>query len=138
MHAPSHQAQAQPAAAIEPADGNSGAKWSDFFDPQSGSVVDAAYRNDYFGLSVPLPPGWSENSAGPPPSADGYYVLAELDGVRAEPGTILIVAQDLFFGAKRFDNIADLAADLRDQVARDPIVSIDHEVVGIGIGGRAF
>jgi len=73
-------------------------------DPESGAMAGNVYGNPYFGLSVPLPPNWSEGLAGPPPSPRGLYVLSSMDGIKASRATLLIVAQDLFFSAKPFAN----------------------------------
>ena len=130
-----HGAQAQPlkpAAPVEHGDVQSSP------DPESGSVVDGAYRNLYFGLTLPLPADWSEDIAGPPPSPVGSYVLDALDGMKADQATMLIVAQDLFFGAKTFANVAELAADLRDSIAGTPIMTIDRALAHTTIAGHDF
>ena len=97
----------------------------DAANPEDGSVSNSYYYNPYFGLSVPLPTGWSEGLAGPPPSNSGTYVLASLDGTRVDAATILIVAQDLFFSAKPFANAAAAAADFRESIAAMPNMTID-------------
>lgn len=107
-------------------------------DPESGSVVEAAYTNAYFGLTLPLPPGWTEGLAGPPPSNRGLYVLASIDGSKAFGATMLIVAEDLFFTAKPFANTADVAADFRAAMAGTPDLSIDQRPASIMIGGQTF
>jgi hypothetical protein len=106
--------------------------------PESGVLVGGVYTNAYFGLSLPLPPGWIEGLAGPPPSDRGLYVLAALDGTKASSATMLIVAQDQFFSAKPLSNIADAAADLRDAMAGTPDLSIDRAPTGVTIGGHDF
>jgi len=63
--------------------------------PEQGTVAGGQYRNAYFGLSYPIPAGWSEQPAGPPPSDGGSYVLAQFAVQRAN---VLLTAQDLFFG----------------------------------------
>ena len=107
-------------------------------DPESGSVVEDAYANAYFGLTLPLPPGWTEGLAGPPPSSRGLYVLASLDGTQAFGATMLIVAEDLFFTAKPFANVAEVAADFRAAMAGIPEMSIDQRPTSIMIGGQTF
>jgi hypothetical protein len=107
-------------------------------DPESGSIVADAYSNAYFGLSLPLPPGWTEGFAGPPPSNHGLYVLAAMDGTKADSATMLIVAQDLFFSAKPFDDVADVAADFHDAMAGIPDLSIDQQPAAITFGGQPF
>jgi len=137
---PVYQAQAQPVtppAASRLAEQNAAGKLSSP-DPETGSVVDGAYRNSYFGLSLPLPAGWSEDLAGPPPSPVANYVLEALDGTKTDRAMILVVAQDLFFGAKPFANIAELAADLRDFMAHDSIMTIDRNLTQSTIAGHDF
>jgi Gram-negative bacterial TonB protein C-terminal len=107
-------------------------------DPESGTVVGDIYTNAYFGLSLPLPPGWTEGLAGPPPSDRGLYVLAAMDGTKASSATMLIVAQDQFFSAKPLSHVADAAADFRDAMAGTPELSIDQTPGGITIGGHDF
>jgi hypothetical protein len=107
-------------------------------DPESGAVVGDVYTNAYFGLSLPLPPGWTEGLAGPPPSDRGLYVLAAMDGTKASNATMLIVAQDQFFSAKPLSNVAAAAADFRDAMVDTPDLSIDQTPVGVTIGGHDF
>jgi hypothetical protein len=107
-------------------------------DPESGSVSDGAYANGYFRLSVTLPPGWSEGLAGPPPSRLGYYVLAALDGTKADGASLLITAQDLFFSAKPFADAAAMTMDFHDVIAGRPGMAIDAGPEGATIGGQAF
>jgi hypothetical protein len=66
--------------------------------PEAGLVSAGHYRNAYFGLTYPIPAGWREQPAGPPPSDGGSYVLALFAVERAN---LLVTAQDLFFGTHR-------------------------------------
>src|SRR5438270_7798205 len=66
--------------------------------PEDGGITENSYRNRYFGMNWPLPEGWGEQVKGPPPSDSGLYVLAEL--AAQGKGTILVSAQDLFFGTQ--------------------------------------
>src|SRR5207302_8037566 len=70
--------------------------------PEGGAVRKDVYGNDYFGLSYALPSGWFEKYKGPPPSENGAYVLTLLRPgpayKGASRGTLLITAQDMFFG----------------------------------------
>jgi hypothetical protein len=111
--------------------------WQDT-DPELGSVVGGVYTNAYFGLSLPLPPGWTEGLAGPPPSDHGLYVLKAIDGTKADRATMLIIAQDQFFSAKPFANVAEAAADFRDMMAGIPDLSIDPRPAEITVGGQSF
>ena len=125
MAQPGGRAFAQSSSAAQPQFG-SGATALEEPDPEDGSVSDAYYHNPYFGLSVPLPPNWSEGLAGPPPSQLGTYVLTALDGTTVDAATMLIVAQDLFFSAKPFANAAAMAADFRTAIAAMPDMTIDN------------
>ncbi len=46
--------------------------------PEGGRVANNVYSNQYFGLTYPLSPDWTEKYSGPPPSDSGYYVLAQI------------------------------------------------------------
>src|SRR6266567_8072681 len=65
--------------------------------PEGGSIAGNAYRNAYFGISWPLPAGWTQKYDGPPPSDSGTYVLAQLEPAPPASGVILVTARDLFF-----------------------------------------
>jgi len=82
--------------------------------PEGGKVTTRDYRSDYFQLTYPFTAGWKEKFEGPPPSDRGYYVLAQVEPVEAHVGSVLIEAQDLFFG----DTGSHLRADY--QVERPP------------------
>ena len=52
-------------------------------DPEFGRVADGTYTNDYFRMSYPLPPGWSDQDVGAPAlsgaasfSANGEWMIA--------------------------------------------------------------
>ena len=79
--------------------------------PEGGTMDANAYHNDYFGLTYPVPENWNEPFKGPLPSDGGEYVLAQL--VPGETfkgpskGTLLVTAQDLFFGSSSAANAAE-------------------------------
>src|ERR1043165_7619876 len=84
--------------------------------PEDGVVADGRYLNRYFGLTYPIPAGWSEQPAGPPPSDSGAYVLGEfalVDGARVR-GHGLPTAQDLFFDIRH----AASAKDVEEEILR--------------------
>jgi len=108
--------------------------------PEAGSVVDGRYRNAYFGLTYPIPQGWTEQPAGPPPSDGGSYVLAQFalsdskqQRVRAH---VLVTAQDFFFSPRPVANPAELVAALRRGVGPD--YEIEREPGEVKIAGRTF
>src|SRR3954447_16658488 len=97
--------------------------------PEDGTVGEGRYRNRYFGLSYPIPAGWTDQPAGPPPSDSGAYVLRELalaDGTRIK-AHVQITAQDLFFDGARVT---------RQRVAEAYDVEEGDDVVRIA--GREF
>src|SRR5215471_4953203 len=85
--------------------------------PEDGRVAEGVYANTYFDLAYPLPAGWTEDVAGPAPSASGYYVLAGLVPAGEATGTILIAAQDLFFAAAAGDTTA-MAGEFAAEMSR--------------------
>jgi hypothetical protein len=105
-------------------------------DPEDGAVVEGIYRNQYFGLSFPLPEGWSPGLPGPPPSQTGDYVLGTLvpDGETA--GSIVMTAQDLFFAAAPYQDAATMIEDFRRSTAEVPGMHIDREPSQGEIGGK--
>src|SRR6185436_1433603 len=101
--------------------------------PEQGSVASGRYRNAYFGLSYPIPAGWTQQPAGPPPSDGGSYVLAQFAMPRAN---VLVSAQDLFFSARPLAGAKELVASLRDGLeARFEVEAGPAEAT---IAGRAF
>ena len=65
--------------------------------PEEGNIHKNVYENRYFGIEYTFPEQFFKEFDGPPPSETGKYVLAQLD--LKERATILITAQDEFFGA---------------------------------------
>src|SRR3954468_7025002 len=82
--------------------------------PEDGRVAERRYRNAYFGLSYPIPAGWSEQPAGPPPSEGGTYELTQFAMPKAN---VLVTAQDLFFSLMPVAGAKELVAALRRNVA---------------------
>jgi len=106
--------------------------------PEKGTVSAGRYRNAYFGLSFPIPAGWKEQPAGPPPSDSGVYVLTQFavsDGDRIK-AHVLITAEDLFFSAAGATGAKDVLASIRhDLPAR---YEFDHGPEEVTIAGRPF
>jgi hypothetical protein len=69
--------------------------------PEGGAVTNNIFTDQYFGISYPLPPDWTQKYTPPPPSETGAYVLAQMtrsDSYKGEAkGTIMFAAQDMFF-----------------------------------------
>ena len=72
--------------------------------PEEGKVAAGRYSNAYFGLSYPIPAGWTEQPAGPPPSErrqlrpDAIRLLGPRTADESKH-TYWSSAQDLFFSA---------------------------------------
>lgn len=96
--------------------------------PEDGRVAGGRYASDYFSLAYPLPQGWSAGAVGPDPSTVGYYVMAELLPQSEASGTILIAAQDKFFGADPRGSTADMARDFQRAVSKIDGMKIDREL----------
>src|SRR5580765_1275991 len=77
--------------------------------PEAAALTNSVFTDQYFGITYPLPPGWMQKFAPPPPSNSGRYVLAQLgrsgsfelgqsDSSKGEnTGSIMFTAQDMFF-----------------------------------------
>jgi hypothetical protein len=106
--------------------------------PENGRVGGGQYRNPYFGLMYPIPAGWTEQPAGPPPSDAGGYVLTQFavrddERVRAH---VLVTAQDLFFAPFEAAGAKEVAAMTRGQI---PIrYEFDKGPEQVQIAGRTF
>lgn len=103
--------------------------------PEDGRLAKGSYVNHYFGLTYRLPPGWAGGEAGPDPSQSGYYVLAELVQSHAN-GTILIAAQDKFFGTNTRGSAADIARDFQHAVSHIGGMTIDRELTEAEVAGH--
>jgi hypothetical protein len=101
--------------------------------PEEGRVADGRYRNAYFGLTYPIPAGWTEQPAGPPPSDTGTYVLANIGTPRAY---VMVTAQDLFFSATATAGAKERLAAMRKGV--ESMYAIDSEPAEVTIAGRTF
>jgi hypothetical protein len=106
--------------------------------PEAGRIGGGRYRNAYFGLAYPIPAGWTEQPAGPPPSDAGGYVLTQfalLDGQRVK-AHVLVTAQDLFFIPFAAASAKDVAAKTRSAVAEQ--YQLEKGPEEVTIAGRTF
>ena len=106
--------------------------------PEEGLIGGGRYRNAYFGLTYPIPAGWTEQPAGPPPSDAGGYVLtqfATLDGERVK-AHVVVMAQDLFFVPFEAANAKEVAAKMRGAVPER--YEFEKGPDQVTIGGRLF
>jgi hypothetical protein len=106
--------------------------------PEDGRVADGSYTSEYFSLTYRLPQGWAAGEAGPDPSQAGYYVLAELLPQSEANGTILIAAQDKFFGSNTQGNAADIARDFQQAVSKINGMKIDRELTEMKVADHLF
>ncbi|MGE5321638.1 MAG: energy transducer TonB [Actinomycetota bacterium] len=108
--------------------------------PEGGAITERLYTNQYFGIKYPLPPGFIEKYSGPPPSDGGYYVLAELEPKpkfqSAAPGSVLVSAQDLFFGLVPADSVLSLVDFRRDKLG--PYFKIERQPTEVKLGDHSF
>ncbi|HET9182430.1 MAG TPA: energy transducer TonB [Candidatus Angelobacter sp.] len=108
--------------------------------PEGGAISEGVYTNQYFGIRYPLPPGFVEKYSGPPPSDSGYYVLAELEPKpkfqAAAAGSVLVSAQDLFFGLVPADNALSLVNFRRDKLG--PYLKIERQPTEVKVGNQSF
>jgi hypothetical protein len=107
-------------------------------EPQNGAGTGTVYDNPYFGLKLTLPDGWTEGLEGPPPSQIAYYVLTNFDEPKPGQTSLLVAAQDLFFGAKPFDSAADMTADFRAGLPRIPQMAIEDAPATMTLDGHEF
>lgn len=108
--------------------------------PEGGRMANDAYKNDYFGLAYALPGGLKQPFEGPPPSDSGSYVLAQLQPTAvtkaADKPSLLIIAQDLFFGVRPANNAMDLVA-FKKEVLPD-YYEVERPPFEVTMAGRTF
>jgi Gram-negative bacterial TonB protein C-terminal len=104
--------------------------------PEDGKVTNGVYVNDYFGLSLLLPEGWTEGEPGPEPSNFGYYVLSSLVPRAELNATILIAAQDMFFARGSHGDVAEVVHDFRQAMSEIDGMTIDREPTEVKIADR--
>jgi len=91
--------------------------------PEGGNVANEVFSDQYFGMTYPLPPDWTEKYEGPPPSDSGRYVLAQLSPADTfkglARGSISITAQDMFFTPVPASNATELINYMKDHLQAD-------------------
>jgi len=108
--------------------------------PEEATVTNGVFNDPYFGITYSVPKNWTEKFKGPPPSASGRYVLAEIG--LSEPlkglarGSILIIAQDLFFTPLPAANATELIHYMKDNLQAD--YEVDTPPREIQIAERSF
>jgi hypothetical protein len=108
--------------------------------PEGGSIADAVYNNQYFGLSYPFTSDWYEKTKGPPPSDSGYYVLAQIrpsDTFKGPAkGLVLIGAQDLFFSLVPGKGAMELISHTKDTLR--PEFRVERQPTQVRIANHSF
>lgn len=107
-------------------------------EPEEGAVKNGIYRNNYFGLTYPLPMDWFETAKGPPPSNSGYYVLSQLASTTSpdERALIAISASDMFFQALPANTSLDVLEQVKRQLS--DALQIESPPVAANIGKHLF
>jgi len=109
--------------------------------PEYGTVSGSRYRNAYFGLTYPIPAGWKEQPAGPPPSEGGVYVLTQLavywpDDPQRVRAHVLVTAHDLFFSDLGATSAKEVLAATRGSLPSR--YEIENGAEELNLGGRTF
>jgi hypothetical protein len=108
--------------------------------PESGTVTRREYNSPYFHLSYPISEGWIQQYEGPPPSQNGYYVLAQIQPPdtqqTASRGSVLIAAQDMFFSPAPAKNALELVSYTGSHLRADYVV--ERQPTEVKIAGHSF
>ena len=104
--------------------------------PEDGKVTGGVFVSDYFNLSYRLSDELTEGLAGPPPSQSGYYVLGTWTPKRDFAGTVLVVAQDMFFAPASSDDVKNVVAEFRQVMSAVDGMTIDREPAPVSVGGH--
>lgn len=108
--------------------------------PEGAMVRAGRLESSYFGFSYRIPPGWTEEVKGPPPSDSGNYVLSLLvpsqKTATSPKGSILIQAQDLFFTAAPTTDAMQMVSYVRDHLL--PTHQVERAPAEVKIGDRTF
>ena len=103
--------------------------------PEGGTVTSDAFTDEYFGITYPLPKGWTEKYKGPPPSDSGRYVLAQIQAANTSTGTveghILVTAQDMFFTPLPTKNALELTAYEKNNLRSDHKLEVSPKQTNI-------
>ena len=106
--------------------------------PEDGGIANGSYTNKYFGLSYRPQQGWIEGEAGADPSDSGYYVLTTLIPDSELDATILVAAQDMFFGSDTRASLSATTHDFQQAVSSIDGMTIDRATTEVKIGGHPF
>jgi hypothetical protein len=108
--------------------------------PEGASVFQGVFSDPYFGITYPLPKGWTQEYEGPPPSESGRYVLAQVgpSGKPAGPdsASMLLTAQDMFFDPLPAANALELTAYIKEHLQAD--YRVETAPTLMKLAGRTF
>ena len=104
--------------------------------PEDVKVTGEVFVSDYFNLAYRLSDELTEGLAGPPPSQSGYYVLGTWTPKRDFAGTVLVVAQDMFFAPDASDDVKNVVAEFRQVMSAVDGMTIDREPVPVSVAGH--
>src|SRR5215470_3049000 len=102
--------------------------------PEDVHVADGVFVSDYFGFAYRVPDGWSQGLPGPDPSQSGYYVLGTWVPTGDLTGTILVVAQDVFFTPDMSDGVKNAVNHFRQVMSSVDGMTIDREPEPVKVG----
>jgi Gram-negative bacterial TonB protein C-terminal len=106
--------------------------------PDDVEVAGGTFQSRYFGLTFPLPRGWSVGPAGPSPSGLGDYVLATLVPEEKNSGAVVITAHDMFFADPPVEDAVAMIAHFRTAAAEIPGMKIDREPSEVQLRGKVM
>lgn len=108
--------------------------------PEEGTITNGRYDNAYFGLGYSAGVDWTQRYEGPPPSENGYYVLAQLEAKNPAfakgRGHLLIAAQDLFFTMPQVRGAADFISYQQKHLG--PEYRVERAPIELHIANRDF
>jgi hypothetical protein len=108
--------------------------------PETGTIAEKIYTNPYFGLTFAFPSDWHQKYAGPPPSDSGYYVLTQIEPSKSfkgpAGGSILVSAQDLFFGHTPVKSAVELVNVKKSRLNAE--YKVERQPVQVNIAGQQF
>jgi hypothetical protein len=107
-------------------------------DPETSALKDDIFADDYFGLALPLPTGWSTGPLTMSPAPPGRYRLGALEGPAADRTHLEITAQDLFFGDQKFNNAAEMAESVRHRMVKTPALDFLGPPLAVTLGNTEF
>ena len=116
--------------------------------PETAALTNSVFTDQYFGITYPLPSGWFQKFAPPPPSDSGRYVLAQLgrsgsfelgqsDSSKGEnTGSIMFTAQDMFFTPLPVANARQLVNYSKNHLP--DYYQVELKPTQTTIGGQSF